>query len=98
MRRMAGKADRDLEGKGSGQGDGWEGLCGTCRLWIPLGGGRRGGVPWFRHAYKVSLGVLSWSLGTESIMTAVSYAPQGAGHAQKETREQGREGLEDDDL
>ena len=35
-------------------GDGWEGLCGECGQWVGLVGGRgKGGVPWFRHAYKV---------------------------------------------
>lgn len=74
LRRMTGKVDGDLAGKDVGQGDGWEGLCGTCSAWIPLGGGRRGGVPWFRHAYKVSLGILSRRVGNCLTMTPVSYA------------------------
>lgn len=49
VRRMTGKVDGKEEGKGIGQSDGWEGLCGTCGIWMTLGGG----VPWFRHAYKV---------------------------------------------
>ena len=32
------------------------------------------------------------------LMTAVSYASQGARYAEKETGEQGREGFEDDDI
>ncbi|KAF6222842.1 hypothetical protein HO133_000893 [Letharia lupina] len=52
VRRTTGKVNGQGEGKGVGQGDGWEGLCGTCGVWTTLGGGRRGGVPWFRHAYK----------------------------------------------
>lgn len=35
--------------------EGWEGRCGTCGEWIVLTGGKRSGVPWFRHAYKVGL-------------------------------------------
>ena len=55
MRRTTGKVDG--EGNGAEQADGWEGLCGTCEVWVTLGGGKRGGVPWFRHAYKVSFGI-----------------------------------------
>ena len=58
VRRTTEKVHGEGEGKGAEQGDGWEGLCGTCGVWITLGGGRRGGVPWFRHAYKVSFGTL----------------------------------------
>jgi len=43
---------RPTHGKG-GDVDGWEGRCGTCGEWIVLAGGKRSGVPWFRHAYKV---------------------------------------------
>lgn len=52
VRRTTGKMDGEGEGRGVGQGDGWEGLCGTCGVWVTLAGGKRGGVPWFRHAYK----------------------------------------------
>ncbi len=38
----------------------WEGLCGTCGLWIILAASKSGGVSWFRHAYKVSF--LGWIL------------------------------------
>lgn len=31
----------------------WEGQCGDCEEWIVFAGGKRSGVPWFRHAYKV---------------------------------------------
>lgn len=53
LRRTTGIVGGEAEGKGVGQLDGWEGLCGTCGVWMTLGGGRRGGVPWFRHAYRV---------------------------------------------
>lgn len=66
VRRTTGKVNGQGEGKGVGQGDGWEGLCGTCGVWMTLGGGRRGGVPWFRHAYKVSLEILR-NLGGEEL-------------------------------
>ncbi len=66
VRRTTGKVDGEREGKGAEQGNGWEGLCGTCGVWITLSGGKRGGVPWFRHAYKVSLGILrGWRFGTD---------------------------------
>ena len=58
VRRAAGQMDGEGGRRGSWQDDGWEGLCGTCGVWVTLGGGRRGGVPWFRHAYKVRTG--SW--------------------------------------
>lgn len=32
----------------------WEGLCEGCGKWVTLNASKRGGVPWFRHAYKVS--------------------------------------------
>ena len=96
VRRMTGKVDGEGGVNGVEPGDGWEGLCGTCELWVPLGGGKRGGVPWFRHAYKVSLGILkSWRRGFIALISAVSHAPQGARYAQKETGEQGREEFED---
>lgn len=44
------------EGGGDGgdrSGD-LEGKCGTCGVWVGLGGRRRGRMGWFRHAYKVS--------------------------------------------
>lgn len=99
VRRTTGKVSGEGEGKGVGQGDGWEGLCGTCGIWMTLGGGRRGCVPWFRHAFKVNL-ELPQNLrgGAVVLMTAVSYAPQGAGYTQKETGEQGRQGIEDDEV
>ena len=75
VKRAIGKADREGEVKGVGQGDGWEGLCGTCGIWITLGGGRRRGVPWFRHAYKVRTGYMKEL--DASLMCAVSYTPQG---------------------
>ena len=88
MRRTTEKGDGEGEGKGAEQGGGWEGLCGTCRVWVTLGGGKRGGVPWFRHAYKVSLGILKSRKGELiALITAVSHAPQGARHVQKETGE-----------
>ncbi len=66
VKRTTGKVDGERDGNGAEQGDGWEGLCGTCGVWITLSGGKRGGVPWFRHAYKVSLGILrSWKFGTD---------------------------------
>lgn len=55
VRRITGKVDEESRGDGAEPGDGWEGLCGICGVWVTLGGGKRGGVPWFRHAYKVSL-------------------------------------------
>ena len=95
VRKTTGKVDG---GNGAEQGDSWEGLCGTCEVWVTLGGGKRGGVPWFRHAYKVSLGVwmsLEGGCVIVVLITAVSHAPQSARHAQKETGEQGGEGFED---
>ena len=59
VRKTAEKAEG--EGKEFGQGDEWEGLCGTCGVWLALGGGSRPGVPWFRHAFKVSLSILKRS-------------------------------------
>jgi len=44
--------ERPTRGKGGDLG-GWEGRCGTCGEWVMLVGGKRSGVPWFRHAYKV---------------------------------------------
>lgn len=43
---------RPMSGKGE-DAVGWGGRCGTCGEWIMLAEGKRGGVPWFRHAYKV---------------------------------------------
>lgn len=37
---------------------GWEGRCEDCGKWIALVASKRGGVPWFRHAYKVRIYVL----------------------------------------
>lgn len=96
VRRATGKVDGEGGGDGAEPGDGWEGLCGNCGVWVTLGGGKRGGVPWFRHAYKVSLGILkSRRGGFIALISAVSHAPQGARYAQKETGEQGREEFED---
>ena len=97
MRRTTEKVNGEGEGKGAEQGDGWEGLCGTCGVWIKLGGGRRGGVPWFRHAFKVSFGILrGWMGGAVALMAAVSHPPEDARYAQKETKEQGRGRFEDE--
>lgn len=80
VRRTIGKVDG--EGNGPEQRDGWEGLCGTCEVWVTLGGGKRGGVPWFRHAYKVGLGILMSRKGACMILiAAVSHAHQSARHA-----------------
>lgn len=88
VRRATGKMDGEGGGKGIGQDDGWEGLCGTCGVWVTLGGGRIGGVPWFRHAYKVCSG--SWrTAGCIADVCVVSYTPQVARYAEKETGEQG---------
>ncbi len=45
--------DMRITYRGGGYGEGWEGRCGICGEWIMLVGGKRSGVPWFRHAYKV---------------------------------------------
>lgn len=46
------KETRVARGK-NGNVERWEGQCGNCEEWIVLAGGKRSGVPWFRHAYKV---------------------------------------------
>ena len=41
-----------------GNADVWEGLCGSCGEWIALVSSKKKGTTWFRHAYKVSGGVI----------------------------------------
>lgn len=33
----------------------WDGLCGSCERWIPLGSSNKTDTSWYRHVYKVGL-------------------------------------------
>jgi hypothetical protein len=45
--------------RAEGNLDLWEGLCGSCGEWIALVSSKKKGTTWFRHAYKVSLLMVS---------------------------------------
>ncbi|KAL8729730.1 MAG: hypothetical protein Q9166_004558 [cf. Caloplaca sp. 2 TL-2023] len=65
-----------------GNPDVWEGLCGSCNVWIALISSKKKGTTWFRHAYKVGQVDLSdWQASTHSV--TVPYTSKSQRHDQE---------------